>query len=108
MKKLIRPDGAAINQLDTRKLYADFCEEAGTSTVITLSEPDGIYVTDECDDGQWYDRCVAEAEILLDMGWTAEEREYWEQEYCIYGLTADKIAELMEERSHPEEDGPNG
>lgn len=80
----------------TRENYERFCETHETRRVITVDDYRKTFKA--VDDGVWYDYCVQTADNLLDMGWTIEEREDWEDEYGIFGWTADKIEELMRER----------
>jgi hypothetical protein len=82
----------------TRKDYENFCKANDTEMVITLNsdygEPEFVAVSD----GEWHDYCVKTASNLVEMDWTPEEREDWEEEYGIYGFTADRIEEYMRER----------
>jgi hypothetical protein len=88
-------DEAEINDEATRENYEHFCEACDTHRVITIEDDRRHFQA--VDDGTWYEYCVKSAKDLLGMDWTPEEREDWEDEYGIFGVTAERIEELMRE-----------
>lgn len=92
-KALTDPYGEA-----SRENYAKFCEEHNTMWVIVEEDEDdgkGYFV--EANGEQFYHFCLDTAHNLVDSDWTPGERDVWEEEYNLYGETADRIEEYMKE-----------
>jgi hypothetical protein len=80
----------------TRENFETFAGAETTDHIITVAQDDGNYFK-SVSAAEWLSFCEDCARNLIEMEWTASERDDWEDEYGVYGYTADKIAELMEE-----------
>jgi hypothetical protein len=78
-----------------RENFDAFANAETTEYVITTEDDLGDRYFKSVSAAEWLAFCEDCAQNLSGMGWTAEEREDWEDEYGVYGYTADKIAELM-------------
>jgi hypothetical protein len=85
----------------TRENFKAFADAETTDHVITVTR-DGVNYFKSVSSDEWNSFCEYWARNLLEMEWTLDRRNVWEDKYGLFGYTATEIAWLMYEAT---EDG---